>query len=91
MNRTTREAARIIGRLQANVLGILGEILARPENRRRLLRAAVRAGCRKEIKRGLAAFERLTETARRPGGAARPGQTKPPSQEEICTCHRTLL
>lgn len=72
MNRNAREVARIIRHIEANVLGVIGEIMARPEFRRRLLRATPRGRARKEIKRQLAAFERLVEMARRPGGTGGP-------------------
>ena len=76
MNRNAREAARIIKHIGANALGVIGEILARPKNRRRLLCATARGPARQKIKRQLAAFERLVKTVRRHGGAARPGQTQ---------------
>jgi len=76
MNRNARVAARIIRRIEANVLGVIGEILASPEYRRRLLHTVARGPARQKIKRQLAAFKRLVETAQRHGGAARPGQTQ---------------
>jgi len=66
MDRNAREAARIIRHIEANVLGVIGEILARPKNRRQLLRTTARGPARQKIKRQLAAFERLVETAKRP-------------------------
>ena len=76
MNSDAREVARIIRRIEANMLGILGEILARPEYRRRLLHTVARGPARQKLKRQLAAFERFIKTVRRHGGAAGTGQTQ---------------